>query len=70
MSQDNKPAPRSGKSTMSEQPRDELGNEETNPFPISSMKFTDPTLTDKMRNLYTTLEQFYLISHRIRNTQS
>ena len=42
--------------------------EETGPFPIPSNKFT-PTLTikDQLRTLYQTLEQFYLISHKIRN---
>ena len=42
------------------------GEDETNPFPISSTKFTDPGIRDKLRNLYTSLEQFYLISHRIK----
>ena len=41
--------------------------EETNPFPIDSNKFTDPTIKDQLRTLYTTMEQFYLISHRIKN---
>ena len=47
---------------------DELQEEETGPFPIPYNKFT-PTLTirDQLRTLRTTLEQFYLISHRIRN---
>ena len=46
---------------------DELQNEETNPFPISSTKYTNPTIKDQLRTLYQTMEQFYLISHRIRN---
>ena len=41
--------------------------EETGPFPIPSNKFTNPTIRDQLRTLYQTLEQFYLISHRIRN---
>ena len=46
---------------------DELQEDEENPFPISSMKFTDPGIKEQLRNLYTSLEQFYLISHRIKN---
>ena len=46
---------------------DELQEEETNPFPISSTKYTNPGIQDQLRTLYTTMEQFYLISHRIRN---
>ena len=46
---------------------DELQEEETNPFPIDSNKFTNPGIQDQLRTLYTTMEQFYLISHRIRN---
>ena len=41
--------------------------EETNVFPIPSNKFTSPTIKDQLRELYQTMEQFYLISHRIRN---
>ena len=41
--------------------------EETNVFPIPSNKFTSPTIKDQLRTLYQTMEQFYLISHRIRN---
>ena len=41
--------------------------EETNVFPIPSNKFTSPTIKDQLRMLYQTMEQFYLISHRIRN---
>ncbi len=41
--------------------------EETNVFPIPSNKFTNPTIKDQLRALYSTMEQFYLISHRIRN---
>ena len=41
--------------------------EETGPFPIPSNKFTSPTTQDQLRTLYQTLEQFYLISHRIKS---
>ena len=41
--------------------------EETNVFPIPSNKFTNPTIRDQLRTLYQTMEQFYLISHKIRN---
>ena len=41
--------------------------EETSVFPIPSNKFTSPTIKDQLRMLYQTMEQFYLISHRIRN---
>ena len=40
---------------------------ETNPFPIDSNKFTNPTIKDQLRTLYQTMEQYYLISHRIKN---
>ena len=46
---------------------EELQDEETGPFPIPSNKFTSPTIRDQLRTLRTTLEQFYLISHRIKN---
>ena len=46
---------------------DELQDEEINIFPIPYTKFTSPTIRDQLRTLRTTLEQFYLISHRIRN---
>ena len=46
---------------------DEPQDEETGPFPIPSNKFTNPTIKDQLRTLYSTMEQFYLISHRIRN---
>ena len=46
---------------------DELQDEETGPFQIPYTKFTNPGIQDQLRTLYTTLEQFYLISHRIRN---
>ena len=45
---------------------DEPQDEETGPFPIPSNKFTNPTIKDQLRTLYQTMEQFYLISHRIR----
>ena len=41
--------------------------EETGPFPIPYTKFTNPTIKDQLRTLYQTMEQFYLISHKIRN---
>ena len=41
--------------------------EETGPFPIPSNKFTNPTIRDQLRTLYQTMEQFYLISHRVKN---
>ena len=46
---------------------DEPQNEEINPFPIDSNKFTNPTIKDQLRTLYQTMEQYYLISHRIKN---
>jgi len=46
---------------------DERCVDETNPFPILSNKFTNPTIQDSLRTLYTTMEQFYLISHNIKN---
>ena len=46
---------------------DEPQDEETGPFPIPYTKFTSPTIQDQMRTLYQTMEQFYLISHRIKN---
>ena len=41
--------------------------EEISPFPIPYTKFTNPTIKDQLRTLRTTLEQFYLTSHRIKN---
>ena len=46
---------------------DELQEEEINIFPIPYTKFTNPTIRDQLRTLRTTLEQFYLISHRVKN---
>ena len=46
---------------------EKLCGEETGPFPIPSNKFTNPTIRDQLRTLRTTLEQFYLISHRVKN---
>ena len=46
---------------------DEPQEGDSNPFPISSTKYTNPGIQDQLRTLYTTLEQFYLILHRIRN---
>ena len=42
-------------------------DEEINIFPIPSNKFTNPTIRDQLRTLYQKMEQFYLISHRIKN---
>ena len=44
-----------------------LQEEDQNPYRISSKKFTNPTIKDKLRTLYEPLEEFYLISHRIKN---
>ena len=44
-------------------------DEEAGPFPIPSNKYTNPGIKDQLRTLYGTLEEFYLISHRIK-TQS
>ena len=41
--------------------------EDPNLFRIPSNKFTPPGIKEKFRILYTSLEQFYLISHRIKN---
>ena len=46
---------------------DEPQDEEIGPFPIPYTKFTSPTIRDQLKTLRTTLEQFYLISHKIRN---
>ena len=46
---------------------DELQDEEINIFPIPYTKFTSPTIQDQLRTLYQTMEQFYLISHRVKN---
>ena len=46
-------------------PQDEEQN--TMPFPIPFDKFKNPGVQDQLRTLYQTLEQFYLISHRIKN---
>ena len=46
---------------------DELQDEEINIFPIPYTKFTNPTIQDQLRTLYQTMEQFYLISHRVKN---
>ena len=39
------------------------------PFPIPSNKYTNPGIKDQLRTLYGTLEEFYLISHRIKNPE-
>ena len=49
------------------EPEDELVEGETNLYRISSTKYTPPGIKEKLRTLYTSLEQFYLISHRIKN---
>ena len=59
--------PEYGHEMNSENSEDEPQEEETNPFPISSTKYTNPTIKDQLRTLRTTMEQFYLISHRIKN---
>ena len=46
-------------------PQDE--ERSTMPFPIPFDKFKNPGVQDQLRTLYQTLEQFYLISHRIKN---
>ena len=43
--------------------------EETGPFPIPSNKFTNPGIQDQLRTLYKTLEEFYVISHRVKNPE-
>ena len=67
MKPENTLTPEYGQEMNSENSEDELQEEETNPFPISSTKYTNPGIQDQLRTLYTTMEQFYLISHRIRN---
>tara|TARA_E500000305_G_C3955168_1_gene204181 strand:- start:368 stop:580 length:213 start_codon:yes stop_codon:yes gene_type:complete len=49
--------------SLEERPQEE----DQNPYSISSKKFTNPTIKDELRTLYKTLEEFYLISHRIKN---
>ena len=49
------------------EPEDELVEGETNLYRIRSTKYTPPGIKEKLRTLYTSLEQFYLISHRIKN---
>ena len=48
------------------EPEDELVEGETNLYRISSTKYTPPGIKEKLRTLYTSLEQFYLISNRIK----
>ena len=43
--------------------------EETNVFLIPSNKFTNPGIQDQLRTLYKTLEEFYVISHRVKNPE-
>ena len=47
--------------------KDELVEGETNLYRISSTKYTPPGIRENLQTLYTSLEQFYLISHRIKN---
>ena len=49
--------------SLEERPQEE----DQNPYSISSKKFTNPGIKDQLRTLYTTMEQFYLISHNIKN---
>jgi len=56
-----------GPEMNSENSEEKLQEGEINPFPIDSNKFTNPGIKDQLRTLYTTMEQFYLISHRIKN---
>ena len=42
---------------------------ETNVFPIPSNKFTNLGIKDQLRTLYKTLEEFYVISHRVKNPE-
>ena len=51
----------------SENSEEKLPEKETGPFPIPSNKFTNPGIKDQLITLRNTLEQFYLISHRIQN---
>ena len=50
-----------------EEQKDELVEGEINLYRISSSKYTPPGIKEKLRTLYTSLEEFYLISHRIKN---
>jgi len=56
-----------GQEVNSKKLEEEPQEQETNVFPIPSNKFTPPGIKDQLRTLYGTLEQFYLISHRIKN---
>ena len=56
-----------GQEVNSKDSEEEPQESETNVFPIPSNKFTPPGIKDQLRTLYGTLEQFYLISHRIKN---
>ena len=50
-----------------EEQKDELVEGEINLYRISSSKYTPPGIKEKLRTLYISLEEFYLISHRIKN---
>ena len=56
-----------GQEVNSKNLEEKLQEPEANAFPIPSNKFTPPGIKDQLRTLYGTLEQFYLISHRIKN---
>ena len=53
--------------SSTKEPEDELVEGEMNLYRISSTKYTPPGIKEKLRTLYTSLEQFYLISNRIKN---
>ena len=59
--------PEYGHEMNSENSEEKLPGEETGPFPIPSNKFTNPGIKEQLMTLRNTLEQFYLISHRIKN---
>ena len=44
-----------------EEQKDELVEGEINLYRISSSKYTPPGIKEKLRTLYTSLEEFYLI---------
>ena len=48
---------------------EKLPEKETEPFPIPSNKFTNTGIQDQLRTLYKTLEEFYVISHRVKNPE-
>ena len=44
-------------------------DEEAGPFPIPFNKYTNPGIKDQLRTLYKTFEEFYVISHRVKNPE-